>query len=122
MPKDWSHRKSLTAIKLLHTVIWAFFASCILAIPFAVARRDFTSAGVLSGLVMLEVLVLAINRRRCPLTDLAARHTDDRAPNFDIYLPAWLAHHNKVIFGTLFLAGELFLLYEWLAQNHQNIL
>jgi hypothetical protein len=23
----------------------------------------------------------------------------DRADNFDIYLPVWLARHNKVIFG-----------------------
>jgi hypothetical protein len=28
---------------------------------------------------------------RCPLTGIAARYTDDRRDNFDIYLPPWLA-------------------------------
>jgi hypothetical protein len=41
------------------------------------------------------------------LADLAARYTMDRAENFDIYLPLWLARHNKTIFGTIFVAGEL---------------
>jgi len=33
---------------------------------------------------------------------------------FDIYLPLWLARHNKTIFGSLFLAGELIVLGCWL--------
>jgi hypothetical protein len=54
--------------------------------------------------------VLAINGGKCPLTDLAARYTTDRVHNFDIYLPNWLAQHNKIIFGALFVAGELVML------------
>ena len=34
---------------------------------------------------------------RCPLTDVAARYTTDRAENFDIHLPLWLAKYNKII-------------------------
>ena len=67
----------------------------------------------LTVLVVGECLVLAVNRGRCPLTDLAARCTDERAANFDIYLPEWLARHNKSIFGFLFVAGELVLLWRW---------
>jgi hypothetical protein len=51
--------------------------------------------------------VLLFNRMRCPLTGVAARYTDDRRDNFDIYLPEWLARHNKTIFGTLYVAGVL---------------
>jgi hypothetical protein len=51
-----------------------------------------------------------VNRRRCPLTDLAGRYTEERTDNFDIYLPLWLARRNKTIFGTIFAVGELFLL------------
>jgi hypothetical protein len=51
---------------------------------------------------------------RCPLTDLAARYTVDRRPNFDIYLPNWLAEHNKVVFGLLFIIGELVVVAHWL--------
>ncbi|MBB1092471.1 hypothetical protein HUU61_14375 [Rhodopseudomonas palustris] len=46
---------------------------------------------------------------RCPLTAVAARYTDERADNFDIYLPIWLARHNRLIFGTLFAATQLLL-------------
>ncbi len=111
------HRRYLdgafVAIKLLHTVVWAFFAICIVAIPIAAARDDFRWAAILTGLVLLECAVLAVNHRRCPLTDLAGRYTDDRRDNFDIYLPLWLARHNKTIFGTLFIAGGLFALGKW---------
>jgi hypothetical protein len=55
-----------------------------------------------------------VNRRRCPLTDLAGRYTEERTDNFDIYLPLWLARRNKTIFGTIFAVGELFLLWRWL--------
>jgi hypothetical protein len=38
-----------------------------------------------------ECAVLALNRGRCSLTDIAARYTDCRLDNFDIYLALWLA-------------------------------
>ena len=104
----------LTAIKLLHTAVWLLFAGCIVAIPFAGAWRHFLRAAVLTGLVLIECGVLAVNRGRCPLTDLAGRYTAERADNFDIYLPLWVARYNKLIFGTLFAAGELFVLVFWL--------
>ena len=104
----------LVGIKLLHTAVWLFFAGCVVAIPLAAAQQQFVWASVLTGLILLECAVLAVNQCRCPLTDLAARHTEARAANFDIYLPLWLARNNKAIFGTLFAASELFLLERWL--------
>jgi hypothetical protein len=65
----------------------------------------------------MECGVLALNRGRCPLTGLAARYTDDRADNFDIYLPAFIARHNKVIFGTLFVFGVAVLLWRWVGEG-----
>jgi hypothetical protein len=103
----------LLGIKLLHTAVWIFFAGCIVTIPFAAAASRYKAAVVLSGAVFIECLVLAANRGRCPLTDLAAVHTDERADNFDIYLPLWLARYNKIIFGSLFVASEIFLLVKW---------
>lgn len=107
----------LVRIKLLHTAVWLFFAGCIVAIPVAGVRRQFLWAAILSGLVLIECAVLAVNQGRCPLTNVAARYTGERAANFDIYLPLWLARHNRVIFGTLFVAGELFVLAEWLISS-----
>ena len=54
-----------------------------------------------------------MNRWRCPLTAVAARYTEDRRDNFDIYLPQWLARHNKVIFGALYCAGVVFAVARW---------
>jgi hypothetical protein len=103
----------LVGIKLLHTTVWLFIAGCIVAIPLAGAWRQFRWAAILTGLVLVECAVLAMNRGRCPLTDLAGRYTKDRTDNFDIYLPLWLARWNKVIFGTLFVLGGGFALGRW---------
>jgi hypothetical protein len=66
-----------------------------------------------SWLSVLEVIILAANRMRCPLTTFAMRYTKDQSDNFDIFLPAWLARHNKLIFGSLFAVSERFLLWRW---------
>ena len=108
----------LTAIKLVHTVIWAILAASIVAVPVAGVLRRFGWAAVLTVVILIECGVLALNGGRCPLTDVAARFTDERADNFDIYLPNWLARHNKLIFGLLFVAGELVVLGYWLSDRY----
>jgi len=106
----------LIAIKLLHTIIWAFFATCVIAKPIVVLRRRFKWVRILTALVLIECGILALNHGRCPLTDMAARYTSAHADNFDIYLPAWLARNNKAIFGTLFGIGEMAVVGRWLQQ------
>jgi hypothetical protein len=98
---------ALTFVKVVHTSAWAFFAGCIVALPLVALAGHFHLAVWLAAATLVEVAVLIANRWRCPLTDLAARFTDDRRDNFDIYLPLWLARHNKTIFGTLFVVGGL---------------
>ena len=104
----------LRVIRLAHTVVWAGFAACIAAIPILALQGRFRLAALLALIVLGEVVVLAVNRWRCPLTPIAARYTDDRRPNFDIYLPEWLARHNKEIFGSLYLAGLVLLAVRWI--------
>jgi hypothetical protein len=104
---------ALRTIKLVHTVIWAFFAACILAMPvFAYAGNVSVALG-LAAVVTIEVVILVFNRWRCPLTGVAGRYTDQRRDNFDIYLPVWLARYNKLIFGTLFVVGVLYTMMKW---------
>lgn len=103
-------RGALVAIRIMHTAIWCFFVLCILGIWVAVAQKSLIWGAGLSGTVLMECAVLAINRGRCPLTDLAERYTDDRRANFDIYLPLWLARWNKWIFGALFGGAEVYLM------------
>lgn len=104
------------AVKVMHTGVWAFFVACSVGIPVAAALGEFRWAAILTALVSLECLVLAFNRGRCPLTDVAARYTEQRQDNFDIYLPLWVARYNKQIFGTLFVLGALYALAAWLAE------
>lgn len=109
--------RPLLAIKLLHTLVWAFFASCVVLIPVAALAGRTMVAAMLIGVVMVEGIVLAANSWRCPLTAVAARHTDERRDNFDIYLPMWLARYNKEIFGALFVMGVLLTAGCWLASR-----
>lgn len=111
------HGDALMAIKVAHTAIWAFLVTCILALPAAAWLRRFRFAAILTALVLLECCVLAVNGGRCPLTDLAAKFTADQSPNFDIYLPVWLAGNNKTVFGSLFVVSELLVLWQWLRRS-----
>lgn len=106
---------ALRAIKVAHTLVWAFFAGCIVALPIFAWRREFTVSFTLMAVVGIEVVVLLLNGLKCPLTGVVARYTDDRQDNFDIYLPLWIARHNKQVFGTLFFAGVLYTLWAWSA-------
>jgi hypothetical protein len=101
-------------IKVAHTAIWAVMATAIVCIPFEAWRGRFRVARWLTALVLTECAVLALNGDRCPLTGLAARFSADRAANFDIYLPCWLALRNQPIFGGLFAVGEVVLLWRWM--------
>ena len=104
----------LALVKTLHTIVWAFFAACILAIPVASWWGEHRIAAWLAAIVAVEVAVLILNKWSCPLTSVAARYTEDRRDNFDIYLPEWLARHNKRVFGALYLVGIAFALERWL--------
>jgi hypothetical protein len=101
-------------------VIWAVLAACVLALPVLGLARRFRAPAILSVVILVECAVLAVNGGRCPLTDWAARYTADRACNFDIYLPEWLAQYNKQIFGTLFVAGEALLGALWWRQTRRR--
>ena len=107
----------LRSIRLAHTIAWAFFAGCIVGIPVAAWRGSFRLAALLGALVSVELVILAANRCRCPLTAVAARYTEDRRANFDIYLPEWLARYNKEIFGTLLVAGLAYAVLRWKAST-----
>jgi hypothetical protein len=108
---------ALVAIKTLHTVVWALMVAFIAWIPVAAWEHRFHLVAILSGLVWIECGVLAINRGRCPLSDLAKRFTAETTANLDIYLPEWIARWNKGIFGTLFVINELIALTLWVRRN-----
>lgn len=106
----------LKRVKLLHTAAWLFLSSCIVFMPVAALQHRFRWAIALGSVVVLEGVVLIVNGWRCPLTDIAARYTEDRADNFDIYLPVWMARHNKTVCTTIYVLGILVSLWTYFTQ------
>lgn len=98
----------LRTVKIVHALVWVIFAGSILAVPVFAHLDMLAAAWSLIGLVFLEVVVLAANKMKCPLTDVAERYTSDRQDNFDIYLPLWLARYNKEVFSGVYIAGILY--------------
>lgn len=105
----------LLLIKLVHTIIWAFFVFVIGYILYAGIFDEIDVWAALAiGFIILEGAVLWLNNGSCPLTAIAAKYTKVRGESFDIFLPHWLAKHNKVIFGTIALCGALLVVYRLL--------
>ena len=107
--------QKLLILKVIHTLIWAFFVCVIGYVVYSGITNQITSyTWVGIGLVIGEGLVLWIFRMFCPLTVLARRYSDSQKDNFDIFLPNWLARHNKLVFGGLYLLGIALTAVQWL--------
>jgi hypothetical protein len=61
-----------------NTIVWASFVACIVAIPFAAWHCAHEYAAGAAVIATVEVIVLAINSWRCPLTSVASRYTHER--------------------------------------------
>ena len=104
-------------IKSIHTAIWGIFAAAIFYILFAgIFDRVNLLAWICIGLVFVECAVLLIYKWKCPFTLLGQKYTDNHEVGFDIFLPAWLAKHNKTIFGSIFLIGLALVLWRVLVE------
>lgn len=104
-------RKLLT-IKLIHTVIWVFFVVVIFYVLYSGISDKvniYTWIGI--ALVLGEGLTLLIFKMFCPLTLIARKYSDSEKDNFDIFLPNWLAKHNKLIFTSIFIFAVLLVIY-----------
>ena len=105
----------LILVKSLHTLIWVFFNVVIFYLLYAVVVDQIDKwVWICIGLIVLEGLVLAIYRLRCPLTIVAEKYSDSQKANFDIYLPNWLAKYNKEIYTTIFSIALVILVYRLL--------
>lgn len=101
-----NHTNKLLTIKLIHTIIWAIFVAVIFYVLYSGITGNINSLTWIGiGLILVEGLVLLIFKMFCPLTLIARKYSDSQKDNFDIFLPNWLAKHNKLIFTSIFLAG-----------------
>jgi hypothetical protein len=110
----------LLLIKTVHTIIWGFFVLAIGYVLYCgIANKITGYTWVACGLVVGEGLVLLVFKRHCPLTLLARRYSSSDQDNFDIFLPNWLAHHNQLIFTSIYIMALLLLGYR-LVQHHSS--
>lgn len=99
-------------LKIVHTVIWAFFVIAIFYILYAgIWDKINPYVFIAIGLVVIEGLVLLAFKWRCPLTVLGLKFTEDTETGFDIFLPKWLAKNNKAIFTTIYVIGVIIVIY-----------
>lgn len=92
----------LILIKIIHTLVWAFFSGVIFYMLYAVIQNKIDKwLWIGYGLVLLETVTLLIFKWYCPLTIIARRYSSSTKDNFDIYLPNWLARYNKVIYTVI---------------------
>ena len=104
-------KQPLVAIKLMHTFIWFILAGATLYIFYSgLFNRITPYTWIAIAMIIGEGIVLLLFKWACPLTVLARKYSDSDKDNFDIYLPNWLAKHNKTIFTTIFLVGILLIL------------
>ena len=99
----------LTLIKIIHTLIWLFFNFVIFYMFYAaVVNKLDVWLWIGYGIIFLEAITLVIFKSFCPVTVLARKYSNSSKDNFDIYLPNWLAKHNKLIY-TLILIVVIFI-------------
>jgi hypothetical protein len=110
-------QSKLILIKLLHTAIWLFYVIVILyAFYAAIIDRIDIYFLIAICLVLFEGIILLINGWRCPLTRFGEKYSEDLSAGFDIFLPKWLAKHNKTIFTLIFLASIILAIYRILTR------
>ena len=108
--------EKLIIIKIIHTAIWMFF---ILVLAYMFYAAITVNVGTLFwiGLVLIvvECAVLLMFKWTCPLTIVARKYSDSQKDNFDIYLPNWIAKHNKTIYSILFVILVVVYSYNYLS-------
>jgi len=106
-----NHNEKLIAIKLVHTLVWVFFVSAIFYITYSgISNNINLYTWIAIALIIGEGIVLTLFKMYCPLTIIARKYSDSDKDNFDIYLPNWLARHNKLIFTTIYIISVIIVL------------
>ena len=108
----------LTLIKTIHTAIWVFYNVVIFYLLYAVIAGKIDKwIWIGLGVFLFEAVILLIFKMKCPLTIIARRYSHSDKDNFDIYIPNWLAKHNKMIYFSILVIIILILIYRLLSPS-----
>lgn len=103
----------LAIVRSIHTAIWIFFNVVIFYLLYAVILNKIDVwVWIGLSLFLIEGIILLIFNMKCPLTIIARKYSSSAKDNFDIYLPNWLAKHNKTIYITILALIIMILIYQ----------
>ncbi len=107
--------KTVFYIKLVHSFLFFLIGiSTIYVFVTAALDQVNTFTWWAFGVVIVELSALLLNNWRCPLTDLAEQHGAEVGSVADLFLPGWLSDRLFTVFGILFIATCLLLVWRLL--------
>ena len=105
IPDTW-RPAALTAIKAIHTVIFASVGAAIAIFVWdGIRQRPGRRAGFALGLAIAESAVYVSNNRVCPLTPLAEELGAERGTVVDLFLPVWAARAIPAVASSALVLG-----------------
>ncbi|MGK7369326.1 MAG: hypothetical protein ACNS64_03855 [Candidatus Halalkalibacterium sp. M3_1C_030] len=104
--------KSIFYIKFIHSLLFFLIAiSTVYVFVAALLNHINWVTWLAFGIAIIELLALALNEWRCPLTDLAEKKGAEVGSVADLFLPKILSEHLFTIFGIVFSATCLLLIW-----------
>lgn len=101
----------LTAVRVLHTVIYLIMAvSALLVLYAGVTGASGPWLWLAVGLVITESLVFIGGGMKCPLTAVAVRYGARRDGAYDTLFPDRITRHTATLFGPIMVAGLILIL------------
>lgn len=104
--------KTVFYIKFVHSLLFFLIGICTIYVFFAALFNHITWLTWFAfAVAVIELLALAFNEWRCPLTDLAEQKGAEVGTVADLFLPKFLSDHLFTIFGIIFMATCLLLVW-----------
>jgi hypothetical protein len=106
----------LCLIKFIHSVIFWWQVICLGCLLFACITKTFDILVLLSVIsVLLNGLLLLLNKGRCPFTTLAEKQGVGKGSVTDIFLPDWIARNIFRVATPLFIIEMIVLAVRYFA-------
>jgi len=110
-----SARQKLFLIKAIHTALFIFFSACLAYVYYSGITRTYDWILFLAiGSILIEGLVLILNKWQCPLTNLAREYGDEHGRVTDMFFPAWFVPHVFRSCSVLLIIGVAVLVVNYL--------
>ena len=107
--------RSARFIKAIHAALFIIASGLLFALLYEVVSGKITALTWIAVIVfMVEGIILVASGCRCPLTAYAENLGATSGQVTDIFLPKWLADRVFIIYGALFAAAFVILVFRLL--------